>query len=123
MPESSAGNWRESMAKMITAGLPDSAVLAAIGKVAIHHGQLDYALRLMVKSLSGVSLTQALDATEGETARRLRGQVRALGRRRLGECAELVLLRALLNRAKKLTDRRNKLLHGLGLRKSTVNRS
>jgi len=102
------------MARMITPGVPDDpAVLAGIAKVAIHHGHLDYALRLMVKSLAGVTLKVALDATERQTTGPLMDQVRALARRRLGECSELVKVRALLTRAKKLTNRRNQLMHGL----------
>jgi len=74
------------MAKMMTVGAPDDpAVLAAIAKVAIHHGHLDYGLRMMIKSLAGVHLQVAMDATEGETTGRLIEQVRALARWRFGE--------------------------------------
>jgi hypothetical protein len=99
---------------MMTPGVPeDPAVLAGIAKVAIHHGHLDYALRLMVKSLAGVSLQVARDATEGQTTGPLIDQVRALARRRLGESPEMVKVRALLTRTKKLAKRRSELLHGL----------
>jgi hypothetical protein len=102
------------MAKMMTPGVPeDPAVLAGIAKVAIHHGHLDHALRMMVKSLAGVPQQVAMDATEGETTGRLIEQVRALARRRLGECSEMVRVRAFLHRAKSLYKRRNDLLHGL----------
>jgi hypothetical protein len=70
---------------MMTPGVPeDPAVLAGIAKVAIHHGHLDYALRLMVKSLAGVSLQVARDATEGQTTGPLIDQVRASGQKAIG---------------------------------------
>ena len=67
----------------------------------------------MVKSIAAVPQDVAMDATAGETAGRLRDQVRALGKRRLGESPEMVMLRALLTRSKRLSKRRNDLLHGL----------
>ena len=85
------------MAEVRTAGVPeDPAVLTGIAKVAIHHGHLDYALRMMVKSLSS---QVTMDATEGVTTGRLIDRVRALARKRLGECSEMEKLRALLTRA------------------------
>ena len=46
------------MAKMMTPGVPDDpAVLVGLAKVAIHHGHLDHALRMMVKSLAGRART------------------------------------------------------------------
>ena len=41
----------------------DPAVLAAVGKIALRHGQLDHVLRMTIKSLTGVSMNEALDAT------------------------------------------------------------
>ncbi len=102
---------------MIMFGLPeDQAVLASIGKVAIRHGQLDYVLRMTVKSIAGVTIAEALDATGGMTSGRLREQVLALARRRLRESPALLQLRALLTRSKRATARRNALLHGLWAR-------
>ena len=58
---------------MIYPGLPDDQqVLAAIGKIALRHGQLDYVLKMAVRSLTGVSIDEALDATERQLSRELR---------------------------------------------------
>jgi hypothetical protein len=94
--------------------LPQSTeVLAAIGRVAVRHGQLEYCLRMTLKSVVGSSVAEALDATEGSTASEVRKRVRALARKRLGEGPAMVKLDALLNRAARATERRNELLHGL----------
>jgi hypothetical protein len=99
---------------MIYMGLPDDPqVLAAIGRIAIRHGQLYYHLKMTVRSLSGVTIDEAIDATERQGSRELRVRVRKLARKRLGESEALVRLDALLGRAARATERRNKLLHGL----------
>jgi hypothetical protein len=99
---------------MIYPGLPDDQqVLAAIGKIALRHGQLDYALKMAVRSLTGVSIDEALDATERQLSRELRDRVRRLAKKRFCEGDVLVRLDAILNRAQRATQRRNELLHGL----------
>jgi hypothetical protein len=99
---------------MITFAMPeDQALLAAIGKAAVRHGQLDYGLRMTVKSIAGVSIGEALDATERTPSGQLRQRIAKLAKRRFGESATLVRLQALLTRARRATDRRNALLHGL----------
>ena len=99
---------------MIYMGLPeDQRVLAAIGKIAIRHGQLDYSLRMAVRTLAGIEITEALDATARQTAGELRRRVRRLAQKRLGEGDALVRLDALLNRARGAAEKRNGLLHGL----------
>lgn len=99
---------------MILFHLPDDeGLLAAIGKVAVRHGQLDYMLRMTVKSLANLSIRQALDATERQGSRELRERIRKLAKQRLGEGQTLVLLDGLLARARRASARRNQLLHGL----------
>jgi hypothetical protein len=50
-----ANRGPEGRIDMIYPGLPeDQEVLAAIGKIALRHGQLDYALKMAVRSLAGV---------------------------------------------------------------------
>jgi hypothetical protein len=99
---------------MIYPGIPDDQnVLAAIGKIAIRHGQLDHALRMMVRSLTGVSIVEALDATVRQTSGPLRDRVKKLARKRFGESEVLVKLEAMLERSRRATERRNNLLHGL----------
>jgi hypothetical protein len=99
---------------MIYPGLPqDQQVLAAIGKIALRHGQLDYALKLGVKSLAGISIAEAIDATARQTSHELRERVRRLARKRFGEGDVLVRLDAILERSRRATETRNQLLHSL----------
>jgi hypothetical protein len=79
------------MAWMIYMAIPeDQAVLAAVGKIALRHGQLDHVLRMTIKSLTGVSVNEAIDATARQGSRELRERIRKLARRRLGEGVALV---------------------------------
>jgi hypothetical protein len=66
----------------------------------------------MVKTLAGVTIPEAVDATERQGSSDLRRRVRHLARQRIGEGAALVRLDALLERARCATERRNNLLHG-----------
>ncbi len=45
---------------MITLDIPtDPNLMAAVGKVPLRHGQLDYVLRMTVKSILGLSVREA----------------------------------------------------------------
>jgi hypothetical protein len=99
---------------MIYPALPeDQRVLAAIGKIALRHGQLDYALKMTVKSLVGISVRDAIDATARQSSYELRDRVRRIARKRFGEGDVMVRLDAILERARRATEARNRLLHGL----------
>ena len=99
---------------MITLALPvDAALLASIGRVAIRQGQLDYVLGMTVKTIVDVSIAEARDATTRQTSRELRSRVRTLAKQQIGEGKALVQLDALLERARRLTEKRNDLLHSL----------
>lgn len=99
---------------MITLSLPtDQALLAAIGKVAVRHGQLDYGLKLTIKSILGISIPEALAATDRKPSARLRELIVKEARRRFGDGPVLASLKAILQRSREATDRRNSLLHGL----------
>ncbi|MGA7263547.1 MAG: hypothetical protein WCB44_00790 [Stellaceae bacterium] len=91
----------------------DPAVVGAVGRIALRHGQLDYMLRMTIKSLGGLSTQDALDATARLGSRDLRERIRKLARHRLGEGAPLLRLEAILQRVAKATERRNHLLHTL----------
>jgi len=52
------------------------ALLAEVGTIALKHGQLDNALRMMVLSLIGMSREDALHATPMQGSRELRERVR-----------------------------------------------
>ncbi len=100
---------------MIIGSLPqDPKILAAIGAVSVRHGQLDYALRMTVKSISGIGIGPALDATEGMSSHELRRLIRKMAREKLGDASNSYLLvAALLTRAQEATRHRNELMHGL----------
>jgi hypothetical protein len=98
---------------MINMGYPGDPILVAIGKIAIRHGQLDYSLKMTVRTLAGISIIEAVDATERQSSSALRDRVRKLARKRFGESQTLVHLDALLTRARRATERRNELLHAL----------
>jgi hypothetical protein len=85
--------------------------LQGVGKVTICHAHLDYALRMCIKSLAGLSIEEALDATELEGSRALRERIRKLARTRLGEGPPLLKLQALMKRCGDLTTKRNEITH------------
>jgi len=84
----------------------DPAVLAAVGKIALRHGQLDHVLRMTIKSLTGVSMNEALDAPARQGSRELRERIRKLARRRLGEGVAIAQLEAILERCRRATEKR-----------------
>lgn len=105
---------RKSAAKLVTFSLPrDRDVLAAFGAVALSHVHLDYILRLMVKTLAGITVDEARLATAGDGSAALRETVRRLAKDVMGETPEYLRTRALLTRCKILTGKRNKLMHGV----------
>jgi hypothetical protein len=100
--------------KWVLPRLPtDEKMLAAVGTIALRHGQLDNALRMTIKDLTGVDQTEALDATARDGSRELRERIRKLARQRLGDGATLLRLQALLTRAGRATDKRNELMHAV----------
>jgi hypothetical protein len=102
------------MSKFVLQTLPtDEKILAEVGTIALHHGQLDNALKMTIKDLTGVGQIEALDATLRDGSRELRGRIRKLARQRLGEGAALLSLQALLTRAERATEKRNELMHAV----------
>jgi protein-arginine kinase activator protein McsA len=99
---------------MITFHVPsDQRLLAAFGEVALRHEHMNYALRMTIKSLTAVTPSEALAATMYESSAQLRDRVRKIARRRLGDGAALVRLQAMLAECRRLTEKRNDLVHGL----------
>jgi hypothetical protein len=100
--------------KWVGHGLPtDEKILSAVGTIGLRHSQLDNALRMIIKDLTGVDHTEALDATARVGSQQLRERIRKLARQRLGEGTALVRLQALLTRAQRATDKRNELMHAV----------
>jgi hypothetical protein len=104
----------DERAKMISFHVPeDQKVLAAFGVVALRHEHMNYILKMTIKSLADLTPAEAVAATVYESSGQLRERVRKLARKRLGEGKPLLKLQALLTSCKRLTDKRNELVHGL----------
>ena len=99
---------------MITFHVPeDKALLAAFGEVALRHEHLNHILRMTIKTLAKLRPQEALDATAYDGSRQLRERIRKLARPRLGEGEALLKLEAILERCRRVTERRNELTHGI----------
>ena len=99
---------------MLTFHVPeDKELLAALGAVTLRHEHLNHILKMTIKSIANLTPNEAVDATQYEGSSTLRQRVRKLARQRLGEGEPLLKVQAMLARAGKLTDLRNKLTHGL----------
>lgn len=101
-------------AKMITFHVPeDQELLAAFGEVALRHEHMNHILKMTIKSLADLTPAEAIAATVYESSGQLRDRIRKLAKKRLGEGKPLLKLQAMLTTCKKLTDKRNELVHGL----------
>jgi hypothetical protein len=106
-----------SDSRMIHFALPtDREVLSAIGIVAIRHAQLEYVLRMMIKSLGGVTIRQALDATSRVSVAVIRDRIKKLAKKRFGDGNVLLQLEAMMKNCGSATAKRNSLLHGFAAR-------
>ena len=100
------------MAKMMTFHVPqDKELLAAFGEVALVHEHLNHILRMTIKTLADLTLQEALDATKSDGSGQLRKRINKLAQQRLGEGEPLLKLQALLECCKRVTEKRNKLVH------------
>lgn len=89
----------------------DAALLEAAGKVSLVHGQLELMLRMTMKTLSGLSVGDALAATRRTKNWELRRDIEKLFRQKTKDVALRYELKALLGRCEELSEERNKLLH------------
>jgi len=101
-------------AKLVSFHVPaDKELLTALGEVALRHEHMNHIIKMTIKSLAGISLSEAILATTYESSGQLRDRARKLARKRLGEGKALLRLQALLANCKKLTEKRNALMHGV----------
>ena len=99
---------------MISFHVPsDQRLLSAFGEVALRHEHMNHILKMTIKSLTGVTPSEAIAATVFESSTQLRDRVRKIARRKLGDGAALVKLQAILANCKQLSEKRNELVHGL----------
>lgn len=102
--------------RMVTFHIPeDPALLAAFGRVGLRHSQLDHMLRMTIKSLSGVSIPEAMDETMFQGSKLLRSRITMLAKSRLGDGKSFIQLQALLERCR-ATEKRNALIHNVWAR-------
>ena len=100
--------------QMITFHVPeDKELLSALGVVTLRHEHLNHILKMTVKSISGITPTEASYALKYEGSRSLRQRINKLARKELGEGKALLKLQAILGRAEKVTEKRNRFIHGL----------
>lgn len=101
-------------AHVVVFALPqDQSILAALGAVTIRSGQLDYCLRMTICSITDIGRDAVFTATARQSSSALRDRVRKLAKRRFGESQTLLLLDALLSRARCATEKRNQMIHCL----------
>jgi hypothetical protein len=74
----------------------------ALGRLAIAHTHLELVLRYCVKTIANQSISEALDATEGDRISDLRVRIKRLFKERRPAALEKNTLDALLGRAKRL---------------------
>ena len=91
----------------------DKELLAAFGELTLRHEHLNHILRMTIKTLAQLEITEALDATAYESSSELRRRINKLARQRLGEGKPLLQLQALLERCKRATDMRNEYVHSV----------
>ena len=101
-------------AKMMVFHIPEDAnLLAAYGELSLRHEHLTHALRMTIKTLAGLEVTEALDATAYDGAARLRERIKTIARQRLGEGVALLKLQAILEQCKRATEKRNVHIHSV----------
>ncbi|MEW6118407.1 MAG: hypothetical protein AB1553_16150 [Nitrospirota bacterium] len=102
------------MAKMMMFHVPeDKDLLAAYGELSLRHEHLTHILRMTIKTLANLEVTEALDATAYDGAAKLRDRIKAIARQRLGEGEALLKLQAIMERCKRVSDKRNEFVHSV----------
>jgi hypothetical protein len=74
---------------MVVSYVPDPPILQALGLVAIRHGQLEYALRMTIKSLTGLDVRKALDETAYVGAKALRKRILDTAKAKLAQSSDV----------------------------------
>ena len=97
---------------MVVPYVPDPPTLQALGQVAVRHGQLEYSLRMTIKSLTGLEVREALDETAYVGAKALRERILKTAKAKLAQSSDVDGLAKLIDRSVNVTQRRNAVLHG-----------
>ena len=97
---------------MVNLSLPeDPELLEAAGRVALAHGQLELMLRMTIKTLTGLSVDEALNATEKSKNWELRRDIIQLFNKKTNDPVIRYKLKAIIGKCEQLSDERNRLLH------------
>ena len=91
----------------------DKKLLSAIGAVTLRHEHLNHILKMTIKSIAGLTPSDAFHALKYESSRSLRKKIYKLGKKQLGEGETLLKLQAILGRAERATDKRNEYIHSI----------
>lgn len=102
---------RASMGKVKLSLPGDRGLLEAAGRVALAHGQLELMLRMTVKTLSGLTVDEALNATEKTKNWELRKEIVGLFNSKTTDRALRLKMKAMLGKCEQLSEVRNRLLH------------
>jgi hypothetical protein len=101
-----------TIAQMMVFHIPeDPEWLKAFGRVSVVHTHLDHILRMLIKTLANVTVEVALNATDTEGSAVLRDRIKKLAKQRLGEGAALLGVQDMVERCRRVTERRNILIH------------
>jgi hypothetical protein len=85
--------------------------LMEFGRVSIAHTHLDHILRMIIRTLAKVTVDVAMHATQTEGSALLRDRIKKLARQQLGEGAALLRVQDVIERCRRVTQRRNDLIH------------
>src|SRR6185295_20285174 len=98
--------------EMLRLRLPtDPGLLAAAGRVALAHGELQHVLRMMIKSISNYTVQKALDETQNTNMSTLRRWIEERFGRQIETDAIKQQMHELLERTREISKRRNEAIH------------
>ncbi len=89
----------------------DPALLKAAGRVALAHGQLELILRMTIKTLAGLSVDEALNATQNSKNWELRRDIISLFNNKTKDPVLRYKLKAIIGKCEQLSKEQNRLLH------------
>lgn len=109
---SKSGLQIDSRRSFVQLELPgNDLLLTAAGRVALAHGQLEQTLRMTFKTLSNLTVKQALDATAGMKNWELRNEASKLFKQHTVDHVLRAKFRALIGECERLSEQRNTLIH------------
>ena len=91
----------------------DPLLLASVGKVAISGAKLEYVVRLTIKTVAGLGLSEARNETKLETFGKLRSKLKKIAKERIPNEEVRAKLEEILKTAGVAVDRRNRLIHDI----------